>query len=168
MQTLNKNTPTKTAFIGAILTLVGGFFISYNYIESKKIVAYDYMSNAFYNGSEIVEITEEEATNKKVEDKEEDTPVTNDYIGYLTIPKINLTKGFVDKRSTENDVEKNILVVDGSNYPDTEKGNLILAGHSGTGWKAFFNDLYKLQVGDTAQVTYKGKKYIYLATNTFI
>ncbi len=167
MQTLNKNTPTKTAFIGAILTLVGGFFISYNYIESKKIVAYDYMSNAFYNGSEIVEITEEEATNKKVEDKEEDTPVTNDYIGYLTIPKINLTKGFVDKRSTENDVEKNILVVDGSNYPDTEKGNLILAGHSGTGWKAFFNDLYKLQVGDTAQVTYKGKKYIYSITNIY-
>ena len=167
MQTLNKNTPTKTAFIGAILTLVGGFFISYNYIESTKIVAYDYMSNAFYNGSEIVEITEEEATNKKVEDKEEDTPVTNDYIGYLTIPKINLTKGFVDKRSTENDVEKNILVVDGSNYPDTEKGNLILAGHSGTGWKAFFNDLYKLQVGDTAQVTYKGKKYIYSITNIY-
>ena len=167
MQTLNKNTPTKTAFIGAILTLVGGFFISYNYIEAKKIVAYDYMSNAFYNGSEIVEITEEEATNKKVEDKEEDTPVTNDYIGYLTIPKINLTKGFVDKRSTENDVEKNILVVDGSNYPDTEKGNLILAGHSGTGWKAFFNDLYKLQVGDTAQVTYKGKKYIYSITNIY-
>ena len=164
---LNKNTPTKTAFFGAILTLVGGFFISYNYIESKKIVAYDYMSNAFYNGSEIVEITEEEATNKKVEDKEEDTPVTNDYIGYLTIPKINLTKGFVDKRSTENDVEKNILVVDGSNYPDTEKGNLILAGHSGTGWKAFFNDLYKLQVGDTAQVTYKGKKYIYSITNIY-
>ena len=163
----NKNTPTKTAFIGAILTLVGGFFISYNYIESKKIVAYDYMANAFYNGSEIVEISEEEATNKKVEDKDEDTPVTNDYIGYLIIPKINLTKGFVDKRSSENDVEKNILVVDGSNYPDTEKGNLILAGHSGTGWKAFFNDLYKLEVGDTAQVTYKGKKYTYSITNIY-
>lgn len=168
MQKLNKNTPTKTAFIGAILTLVGGFFISYNYIESKKIVAYDYMANAFYNGSEIVQISEEEATNKPVEDnQDEETPVTNDYIGYLIIPKINLTKGFVDKRSTENDVEKNILVVDGSNYPDTEKGNLILAGHSGTGWKAFFNDLYKLQVGDTAQVTYKGKKYTYSITNIY-
>ena len=163
----NKNTPTKTAFIGALLTLVGGFFISYNYIESKKIVAYDYMANAFYNGNEIVQITEEEATNKPVKDEEEDTPVTNDYIGYLTIPKINLTKGFVDKRSSENDVEKNILVVDGSNYPDTEKGNLILAGHSGTGWKAFFNDLYKLQVGDTAQVTYKGKKYTYSIKNIY-
>jgi len=163
----NKETPTKTAFIGAILTLVGGFFLSYNYIESKKIVAYDYMANAFYNGSEVVELTEEEATNKPIEEKEEDTPVTNDYIGYLVIPKINLTKGFLDKRSTENDVEKNILVVDGSNYPDTEKGNLILAGHSGTGWKAFFNDLYKLQVNDTAYVTYKGKKYIYNIVNIY-
>ena len=71
----NKNTPTKTAFIGALLTLVGGFFISYNYIESKKIVAYDYMANAFYNGSEIVQITEEEDTNKPVKDEEEDTPM---------------------------------------------------------------------------------------------
>ena len=163
----NKKTPTKIAFIGAMLTLVGGFFISYNYIESKKIVAYDFMSNAFYNGNEIVQISEEEATNKPVTDEEEEGEVTNDYIGYLIIPKINLTKGFVDKRSTENDVEKNILVVEGSNYPTTEKGNLILAGHSGTGWKAFFNDLYKLEVGDTAQITYKGKKYTYSIVNIY-
>ena len=162
-----KNSPTKTAFIGALLTLVGGFFISYNYIESKKIVAYDYMANAFYNGNEIVEITEEEKTNKPIEEEEREEEVTNEYIGYLNIPKINLTKGFLDKRSTENDVEKNILVVDGSNYPDKEKGNLILAGHSGTGWKAFFNDLYKLQVGDTAYVNYKGKKYIYNIVNIY-
>lgn len=162
-----KSSPTVTAFIGALLTLVGGFFLSYNYIESKKIVAYDFMANAFYNGSEVVEISESEDINKPVEDEEEEGEVTNNYIGYLTIPKINLTKGFLDKRSTENDVEKNILVVDGSNYPDTEKGNLILAGHSGTGWKAFFNDLYKLQVGDTAYVSYKNKKYIYSITNIY-
>ena len=54
-------------------------------------------------------------------------------------------------------VEKNILVVAGSTYPDIEKGNLILAGHSGTGWKAFFNDLYKLAVGDQLIVNYKNK-----------
>ena len=83
--------------------------------------------------------------------------ITNDYIGYLNIPKINLTKGFLDNRSSENDVEKNILVVEGSNYPDVDKGNFILAGHSGTGWKAFFNDLYKLSAGDTAKITYKDK-----------
>ena len=167
MQTNNrKSSPTKVAAIGALLTIVGGFFLSYNYIESKKIVAYDYMASLFYNGKEVVEISESEDIKEKPQEEQEEV-VTNDYIGYLTIPKINLTKGFLDKRSSENDVEKNILVVEGSNYPDTDKGNLILAGHSGTGWKAFFNDLYKLQVNDVAFITYKGKKYNYSITNIY-
>ena len=52
----NKNkriSPSETAFIGAIITLIGGFFISYNYIESQKIMAYDYMANAFYDGDQV-------------------------------------------------------------------------------------------------------------------
>lgn len=159
--------PSKTAIIGALITLIGGFFLSYNYIQAKKIMAYDYMANAFYNGNEVISITEEEDKKKPLQEDELVGEVTNEYIGYLTIPKINLTKGFLDKRSTENDVEKNILVVSGSNYPDTEKGNLILAGHSGTGWKAFFNDLYKLEVNDTAYITYKNKKYIYNIVNIY-
>ena len=125
-----KKSPTTIAFIGAIITTVGGFLISYNYIESQKIMAYDYMSNAFYNGNEVVT---EENTREEQQQEELKTQVTNDYIGYLNIPKINLTKGFLDSRSEDNDVEKNILVVDGSNYPDVDKGNFILAGHSGTG-----------------------------------
>ena len=122
------------AAIGAVIVLIGGFFLSYNFIQTKKIVAYDYMANAFYDGTKV-EILEEEEKEEREELEEPALPevVTNDYIGYLNIPKINLTKGFLDYRSTENDVEKNILVVDGSNYPDTNKGNLILAGHSGTG-----------------------------------
>ncbi|MBQ3298258.1 MAG: sortase [Bacilli bacterium] len=164
--------PYVTAFIGATITLIGGFFLSYNYVQAKKVIAYDYMANAFYNGKEVVteepiNITEEEDVKKPVEESKLPDVVTNDYIGYLIIPKINLTKGFLDVRSTENDVEKNILVVDGSNYPDTDRGNLILAGHSGTGWKAFFNELYRLQVSDTAYITYKGKKYVYKITNIY-
>ena len=159
--------PYVTAFIGATITLIGGFFLSYNYVQAKKIIAYDYMANAFYNGEEVINITEEEKTKKPVEETKLPEEVTDEYIGYLIIPKINLTKGFLDVRSTENDVEKNILVVEGSNYPDTDRGNLILAGHSGTGWKAFFNELYQLQVNDTAYVTYKGKKYVYRITNIY-
>lgn len=167
--------PSRTAFIGALITLIGGFFISYNYIQSKKIVAYDYMANAFYTGNEIVTVKKEESQEEKKEEEKPVEPqqpelpevVTNDYIGYLTIPKINLTKGFLDYRSTENDVEKNILVVEGSNYPDTDKGNLILAGHSGTGWKAFFNDLYQLQINDIAYINYKNKKYTYSIVNIY-
>ena len=162
-----RNSQVTTAVISAILLIVGGFFLSYNYIQSKKIVAYDYMSNAFYNGEEIITITEEEQGNQPIEEEEEEGEVTNDYIGYLTIPKINLTKGFLDKRSPENNVDKNILVVNGSNYPGTERGNFIVAGHSGTGWNSFFNDLYKLNLDDIAEVSYKGKKYTYKIVNIY-
>ena len=168
-----KSSPTKVAFIAALIIIVGGFFLLYDYIESKKVLAYDYISNYYYNGEELVEkepeyeIEEKEDVKEEVKDKEDEGQVTNEYIGYLTIPKINLTKGFVDKRSTENDVEKNILVIEGSNYPDVEKGNLILAGHSGTGWKAFFNELYQLSNNDQAYVTYKGKKYVYNLVNIY-
>ena len=43
----------------------------------------------------------------------------------------------------------------------------MLAGHSGTGWKAFFNDLYKLTRGDKATVSYKGKTYTYKIVNIY-
>ena len=164
--------PTTTAAIGALLTLIGGFFLFYNYNESKKVVAYDYMSKVLYQEVEVVdvevsEISEEEAITELVEEDGLSSEVVDHYIGYLTIPKINLTKGFLDYRSVENTVEKNIMVVAGSNYPDVDRGNLIIAGHSGTGWKAFFNDLYLLQVGDIARVEYKGKTYIYTINNIY-
>ena len=161
----DKNSPSVTAFIGALLTLAGVFFLSYNYIEAEKVYAYDYMSKAFYNGTDVVVVPAEEIEEENDDGLPEE--VTNDYIGYLTIPKINLTKGFLDIRSTENDVDKNLLVVEGSNYPDKEQGNFIIAGHSGTGWNSFFNDLYKLNENDTVYVTYKGKKYIYLIKNIY-
>ena len=161
----DKNSPSVTAFIGALLTLAGVFFLSYNYIEAEKVYAYDYMSKAFYNGTDVVVVPAEEIEEENDDGLSEE--VTDDYIGYLTIPKINLTKGFLDIRSTENDVDKNLLVVEGSNYPDKEQGNFINAGHSGTGWNSFFNDLYKLNENDTVYVTYKGKKYIYLIKNIY-
>ena len=157
--------PEMIAIIGSITILIGGFFLSYNYIQSKKVMAFDYISNIFYNQNQEIIVSDGD---QEVEEEEEDLgEVTNNYIGYLSIPKINLKKGFLDKRSPDNDVEKNILVVEGSSYPTKEKGNLILAGHSGTGWKAFFNDLYKLNKGDKAIVTYKGKTYTYKITNIY-
>ena len=156
--------PQMIAVIGSITILIGGFFLSYIYIQSKKVVAFDYIANVFDNENQEIIVQDGE---HQEEEEEELGEVTNDYIGYLSIPKINLKKGFLDKRSSENDVEKNILVVEGSNYPDKDKGNLMLAGHSGTGWKAFFNDLYKLNKGDIAVVTYKGKTYTYKIVNIY-
>ena len=176
--TLSKNTkhklsPSIVALIGTLIIMLGGYLITYNYVESKKIVAYDYVSTEFFESKKetppkVKEKVKEEAKEEEVQPVE--TPqeqVTNDYIGYLQIPKINLNKGFLDQKSTENNVEKNIYVVGGSSYPDVKKGNLIIAAHSGTGWKAFFNDLYKLTNGDIAVITYKNKKYTYRVTNIY-
>ena len=166
-------TPTLVAAISALLIMIGGYFISFNYVQSKKVYAYDYVSTEFFaekdeEGTPVVIKKEKEKEEEKPEYIQEyDDIITNDYIGYLIIPKINLTKGFLDRRSSENDVEKNIYIVDGSTYPDVEKGNFIIAAHSGPGWQAFFNDLYQLTTGDQIYVTYKGKKYTYQLTNIY-
>lgn len=157
------------ATLASVFIIIGGFFVLNNYIHSKKILAYDYMANIFYENEiknkkkEKTETTTEEQTEQPVEEPVVQTPTVSqiNYIGYLEIPKINLKKGFLDINDKDNNVEKNIYVSPSSNYPDTDKGNLIIAGHSGTGWKAFFNDLYKLSTGDYVYVTYKGKKYTY-------
>ena len=168
-----KLTPTLVAAISALLIMIGGYFISFNYVQSKKVYAYDYVSTEFFaekdeEGTPVVIKKEKEKEEEKPEYVQEyDDVITNEYIGYLIIPKINLTKGFVDRRSSENDVEKNIYIVDGSTYPDVEKGNFIIAAHSGPGWQAFFNDLYQLTTGDQIYVTYKGKKYTYQLTNIY-
>ena len=130
--------PSVTTTICAIVILIGGFFLSYSYVQSKKVMAYDYMSNIFYTSSNQ-NIIEDDGIAEKEETVE--TEVTNEYIGYLNIPKINLTKGFLSKNAPDNNVDKNLYTVPGSSYPDVESGNLILASNSGTGWNAILNDL---------------------------
>lgn len=83
-----------------------------------------------------------------------------DYIGVLEIPKISLSRGFVDKNNKYNDINYNIKLLEESNMPD-EKGNVILASHSGNSKIAFFKDLYKLKLDDEVYIYYNGLKYVY-------
>jgi len=178
MQTKNKKTNKKkripttvVASLASLSLIIGGFFLFNNYAHSKKIKAYDYMANVFYLESikENKEVKKENTSdnvesNEEVQEEEKptvqvDNPVN--YIGYLEIPKINLNKGFFDVNDSNNNVEKNIYVSPTSSYPNVKNGNLIIAGHSGTGWKAFFNNLYRLNKDDYVFVTYGSKKYSY-------
>lgn len=152
------------AIIGSVVILLGYFIFSYNYNKTKKLLAYDYMSNIFYdNNNEVAEIeNNQDKTQEAITEEEKiNKNKTYDYIGYLEIPKIRLKKGFVSKESIDNNVEKNIFIVDQSDYPDKTNGNFIIAAHSGTGWKAFFDKLYKLKTEDNIYVTYNNKKYTY-------
>ena len=52
--------------------------------------------------------------------------------------------------------------------PDVKNGNLILAAHRGNSSVSFFDKLYKLNLGDEANVTYNDKVYTYKLVNTYL
>ena len=169
---LNKKkriSPNTVALIGAFVITLGGFFILYNFISDKKLFAYDYMNEQIYNETEteIYSVNTTEVTTDEEETKTQNYQDIESYIGYLEIPKIKFRRGFYNIDSKLNTVEANIEIIKGSEMPDATNGNLIIAGHSGTGWKAFFKDLYKLEVGDEAIVTYAGINYKYKITNIY-
>ena len=169
---LNKKkriSPNTVALIGAFVITLGGFFILYNFISEKKLFAYDYMNEQLYKKqeTEIYSVNTTEITTDEKETTKENYQDIESYIGYLEIPKIKFRRGFYNINSKLNTVEANIEIIKGSDLPDVNNGNLIIAGHSGTGWKAFFKDLYKLEVGDEAIVTYAGLNYTYKITNIY-
>ena len=162
--------PNTVALIGAFVITLGGFFSFYNFISDKRLQAYDYMNEQIYEKKETeiynVNTTEVESTDEDQETEQTYTDIES-YIGYLEIPKIKFRRGFYNITSKLNTVEANIEIIKGSDMPDVTNGNLIIAGHSGTGWKAFFKNLYKLEVGDEAIVTYAGINYKYKITNIY-
>ncbi len=166
-------------FLGVVLFTLGICFLLSNYFNEKVDYAYSYMNNLLLErNEEIYEIQEEvdtldDSTSSFQETKEEKKeevyvdPYLKYYIGSLEIPKINLNKGFTDINSKYNTVSKNIQVVSGSTYPDVEKGNFIIAAHSGTSYLGYFKNLYKLTNGDIAYVNYNNKRYTYKIVNIY-
>ena len=155
------------------------FLISSSYLASKKEKAYDNIAFEIYDRNtldRLDNVTEEEDSPSSSDDNKENNSKPsnggtskpsnnsfgrNSYIGTLEIPKIKVKKGFVDPSSKYNDINYNVTIIETSVYPDVEKGAFILAEHSGSGPLAYFKDLYKLDVGDKAYVSYKGVKYTY-------
>ena len=170
-------------FLGITLVTIGIMLLSSNYFNEKADYAYSYMNNLLLEAKneEIYEMDEEvdnldESTSSFQEETPEEVkeepkpyvdPYLNYYIGYIEIPKINLSKGFTKLGSPYNTVNKNVEVVKGSSYPDQEKGNFILAAHSGTSYLAYFKNLYKLSLGDVAYIKYNGKQYTYKIVNIY-
>lgn len=168
----HKISPNVIALVAAAIIVLGLFFTLSSFIDEKRLLSFDYMNNQFYDDEQIVD--DVYTTNVSSEDSSSDSTSSSSvtgnlehYIGYLEIPKLGFRRGFYNIDSALNTVEANIEVIKGSSMPDVENGNLIIAGHSGTGWKAFFNDLHLLEVGDEARVLYQGNTYIYQITNIY-
>lgn len=140
--------------------------LSFNYINLKKDKIFNDINLEYYTLANPAETVIVEDSQEIIIEGPSEIPVENEtysnyYIGNLEIPKINLNRGFVDINSEDNNISKNVTIVKTSDMPDVDKGNFILAAHSGSAYISYFNDLYKLNNGDYAYVTYNGVKYTY-------
>ncbi len=101
--------------------------------------------------------------NKETNYRVKDDP----YDGVLVIPKINLKKGIYKIDDKRNNIEENIMIHKSSSYPNLNNSNLILIAHSGSGEKAYFKDLNKLDNDSLIEYYYDHIKYIYKIDNIY-
>ncbi len=172
----SQNKKILVIFLGVSLIVSGFIIMISNYLNEKVDNAYTYMNSLLLESEneEIIEMPEEvdnleEATSSFQEEKKEEyvDPYLSYYIGNIEIPKINLNRGFVSMDSIYNDVDRNIEIVKGSTYPNVDKGNFILAAHSGNSYLSYFHNLYKLVKGDMVYVNYQKKRYSYKIVNIY-
>ena len=166
----NKGSKSQLIVVGSLLTILGTLIIGgkylYNYLETKN--EEQLIDTFFEEQKEITEDTTPEVPEEKVEtEKPQPTKTKIDYFAVIKIPKIGLEKGLANKGSYYNNVNRNILVVKESDMPDKDKGNVILAGHSGSGRTAYFKNLHKLERDDEVSIFYNGSEYKYKVVNQY-
>lgn len=166
----NKGSKSQLIIVGSLLIILGTLIIGgkylYNYLETKN--EEQLIDTFFEEQKEITEDTTPEVPEEKVEtEKPQPTKTKIDYFAVIKIPKIGLEKGLANKGSYYNNVNRNILVVKESDMPDKDKGNVILAGHSGSGRTAYFKNLHKLERDDEVNIFYNGNEYKYKVVNQY-
>ena len=161
-----KNNFKYSVAAGVILVISGTLVLLTDYIKDKRDVVFSEMNLALstVNDNNIINDEREETSETNEEEVKEEVSsdyTYEEYLGIIEIPKIDLYKGFYDKKSNLNNVKFNLYVHPESNYPDTEKGNLIIAGHSGNYNNSYFANLYQLENDDEIIIHYHNQKYIY-------
>ena len=152
---------SRFSIIGSFLIIgATSIFLFYNiynfYINrAEEKQAEEFINNPVVEDTPVIEEPTEEV---KEEVKQ---PETYNYVGVLEIPKINFKRGFLDIKDKNNNVNKNIQVLENSAMPNVNGGLLVIAGHSGSGRVAFFRNLYKLKENDQIYIYYENIKYIY-------
>lgn len=157
--------------LGIIIISIGVCVGLYEYFIERKNRTFSNMNIMLYESEQPQNILsdsndtldEEQPNNdsEKKEDGDSTSTITYNYLGVLEIPKINLKNGFYDLNYKYNNVDYNVTVINGSTYPGEQNNNLILAAHSGNCSYCYFDNLYKLQLGDIAYLQYKNQRYSY-------
>ena len=88
-------------------------------------------------------------------------------IGKIIIKKININNDLYSINSTENDINKNITILNNSIPPYEDNSIMFVAAHSGTSNISFFKNLDKLEETDEIILIYKDKEYKYIVKNSW-
>lgn len=139
--------------IGYLLLIIGAIIISNDHIIERKEIITE---------KNKIEYTLQQQTGYLVKEN------IDVYNMILSIPQIQLKKGIYEKEDARNNIEKNIQIHEKSAYPNQENSNVILMAHSGSGKKAFFKDLNKLNQDSLIELYYDKVKYIYKIDNYYI
>ena len=147
----------------ALMILDANSEVQVEYLENSDIPIEDENDNQL---DEEINTNEDNKEDNQIEQKENNI-IKEKYIGVLSIPKIDLQRGFYNKTSKNNTVNKNVMILSKSNYPDEELGNTILAAHNGNSSISYFKRLSDLEIGDVAYIDYKNIKYEYKLVNVY-
>ncbi len=160
------NKKSQLLVVGSLLLIFLGFgliFVKYYDRLSEERVE-EKLIEEYFNTSVISTSTNEDIV---TENKVSDSKNKESYMAILEIPTINLRKGIFSKDSKNNNVEQNVTILDESILPNENNGNVILVAHSGTGYKAFFNNLVKLSNNDIAYLYYNNSRFTYKLVNQY-
>lgn len=145
-------------FIISVINLVIGITLfTYNSVYDYYLNMLDKNKVDNYINDSKIKVNVVSIDNENTINNEE----VNNYLGVISIPKINLEQGFYGIDNPMNNVDKNIELISNSNMPDVENGTLILAAHSGNDRVSYFNKLYKLNIDDEIEIIYNKSKYLY-------
>ena len=158
MQTRKKN---KYRLIGILFVVIGIIVgIIPIFLKSKEQKEMNAQIDSFLESPSSPSRTSDVVLSPPIEEEET-------FLMVLEIPKVNLRRGIYSKDSKWNSIEYNVTILEESNFPDDEYGNVILAAHNGPADIAYFNQLHQLEVGDMAYVYYNGIKYGYEVSDIY-
>ena len=86
----------------------------------------------------------------------------------ISIPKLNISNKIYKVESNLNNIDKNVIILKGSNMPDKENGVLLIGAHSGIGKYAYFKNLDKIQLNDEIIINYNNQNYLYKVVNKYL
>lgn len=135
-----------------VVKILGFSFIAFG-IGYYSLNFYLYFNDYYNNEKSVTAILNDEDEVSKNE--------KYDYIGFIEIPSIELKRGFLDKENKYNDVKYNIEIIDMS------ENGIIMAAHNGNSYYSYFDNLKKLELGDTIYIYYNNKKYVYIYSDYY-